>query len=453
MGNDQVFATAWLRAAIFCAAVGAGVANQAAASDSLPELAKRVGVRVLAEGTSDEDVLMATKARLPWSRMSASSRRRGAEILSNVSQYRRMPQLQYQVNPEVYRYLVRHPDVAVSTWRVMGISKLEMWQTGEFEYEASAADGSEGIADVLYQDPNQCLFIVQGKYTSPLLPAAIQASALVWLQYRMVHAPDGTPLVNQQVEAFIHFPSNTVDVIARLASRVTNSILDRNVFEVSLYAKMMSKAAEQEPEWVEHLAGRMEGVLPQRRQELINVACGQAFPAASMMAAERQSGGRATMLLPHSQSRRHLDVSLQELHRHAPVAVAENDAAKADNGRDEVAFPLILEVVTFSRNQDGSVSQTTSRPGSHTSDVPSLSGSEPMLPPLSGSPSSADGDPRPLKEATVIRAQEQDANADGARKPADTKPPAESASPSEQPLRPAQPEQAAGPQVAAPQAG
>ena len=86
-----------------------------------------------------------------------------------------MPSLQYEVNPGLYQYLINHPDVAISTWRVMGISKLQMFHTAQFEYEASAADGSVGIADILWRDGNQFLFIVQGTYTSPLLPGAIDA--------------------------------------------------------------------------------------------------------------------------------------------------------------------------------------------------------------------------------------------------------------------------------------
>ena len=31
-----------------------------------------------------------------------------------------MPSLQYPVDPNMYQYLINHPDVAVSTWRAMG---------------------------------------------------------------------------------------------------------------------------------------------------------------------------------------------------------------------------------------------------------------------------------------------------------------------------------------------
>ena len=245
-----------------------------AEAQDLQELAAKVGVRILAEATSDKQMLAYTKQRMPYNRMSVGARQRANLILDDLSQYRRMPSLQYPVDPNIYQYLINHPDVAVSTWRAMGISKLEMSQVADFEFTASAADGSEGDADVLWRDGNQCLFIVEGKYSSPILPSAIEASALVWLQYRFVKDNKGGYLVNQQVETFIRFPSAAVDTFAKMASRLTNTILDRNVFEVSLYARMMSQASEKDPVWIEQVADRMDGVLPQRKIELVRVSRG-----------------------------------------------------------------------------------------------------------------------------------------------------------------------------------
>lgn len=245
-----------------------------AQAQSLEELSKKVGVRVLAEASSDKQVLANTKQRLPFNRMSRGAQQRALDILRSLSQYRRMPSLQYPVDPNIYQYLINHPDVAVSTWRAMGISQLQMVQTAPFEFEASASDGSDGTADVLWRDGNQCLFIVEGNYNSPILPNPVQAKALVWLQYRFVKTTAGEYLVNQQVETFIHFPSAAIETIAKIATSLTNAILDRNVYEVSLYARMMSQAGQKDPEWMTQVAMRMDGVEPQRKTELVRVSRG-----------------------------------------------------------------------------------------------------------------------------------------------------------------------------------
>lgn len=259
-----------------------------ATGDQIEDLAARVGVNVIASGTSDQRALQSAASRIPYPKMSVRSRERVAKIVQNLSQYRRMPSLQYEVNPDMYLYLMRHPDVAVSTWRVMGISQLQMFQKDTFEFAASAIDGSEGIADVVWRDHHQCLFIAEGHYNSPLLPTSINASALVWLQFRFVKTEDGRTLVNQQVETFIHFPSAAIETIARMASRITNTILDRNVFEVSLYARMMSQATEKDPAWLAEVAARMEGVDAARRTELAALTnSARSFDSRSPLTADR----------------------------------------------------------------------------------------------------------------------------------------------------------------------
>jgi hypothetical protein len=193
-------------------------------------------------------------------------------IIDDCSQYRRLPSLQYSIDEPMYRYLLQHPDVAVSTWRVMGISRFEMWQTGPLEYEAKAVDGSEGIADILYQDANQMVFVCQGTYHNVLLPKPLEASALIWFRATYTPAPDGTHTVSQKADVFVKFPSTAFSAVAKMLTPVTNGMMDRNLFEVSLYSSMMSRAVRDEPEWVIQVADQMEGVLPQRRGELIEVA-------------------------------------------------------------------------------------------------------------------------------------------------------------------------------------
>lgn len=249
--------------------------TQAVATDSrITDLANKAGIRILRDSSSDKQMQRTAAAQVPLNRMSRQSQQRANHLLQHTSQYRRMPTLQYEVDASLYQYLINHPDVAIATWRVMGISKLNMWQNAPFEYSAEANDGSRGQADVLWRDGNQCLFVVQGAYHSPLLPTAIEASALVWMRYRFERTRDNRILVNQQIETFINFPSPAIQTIAKLASMVTNSILDRNVMEVSLYAQMMSRAVKKDPNWVEEVAARMDGVPEHRKVELTRVARG-----------------------------------------------------------------------------------------------------------------------------------------------------------------------------------
>ncbi len=252
--------------------IATSVGTPAASADQLEELTKQAGIRIVSKGESSAELEKKTSAALPMAQLSADNRKRVSEIVNDCNQYRRLPTLQYTVDEPMYRYLLEHPDVAVSTWRVMGISRFEMWQTGPMEYEAKAVDGSEGLADVLYRDKNQMLFICEGLYHNPVLPKPLQASALIWFRATFTPNAEGTHVVSQRADVFVRFPSNGVSAVAKVLSPITNPLMDRNLFEISLYSSMMSRAVRDEPEWVVQVAQQLEGVLPQRKNELMAVA-------------------------------------------------------------------------------------------------------------------------------------------------------------------------------------
>ncbi|MCH2212823.1 MAG: hypothetical protein MK110_16080 [Fuerstiella sp.] len=234
----------------------------------MTEMAARAGIKIAAPGRSSARLRDSKLKQLPWKQISPASQIRIREVLDKCAQYRQLPELHYEVRPDIYRYLVEHPDVSVSTWRVMGISKVQMWQTAALQFEATAPDGSFGVADVLYRDQSQCLLLFDGTYNSPLLPRPITAAGLVWLRYDYRPAADGKTQVRQKLDVFVSFPSITARAMALLISPVTNMMMDRNAFEISLYSRMMSQAAENDPEWIEQIASQLDSVLPQRRKEL-----------------------------------------------------------------------------------------------------------------------------------------------------------------------------------------
>ncbi|MCA9034974.1 MAG: hypothetical protein KDA91_07590 [Planctomycetaceae bacterium] len=274
-----------------------GLLSPAHAGSELEDLAIRAGFRILSQGDSSGTAQNQAIAGIPLRGMTPRNRERAEQVIEKCNQFRKLPDLQYSVDVPIYRYLLQHPDVAVSTWRVMGISRFEMWQTGHMEYEARAADGSEGLADILYRDDNQCVFICDGSYHNPLLPKPLQAVALIWFRNYFSPAVDGTQVVTQKADVFVSFSSLGLSTFAKVLTPVTNSLMDRNLFEVSLYASLMSRAVRDEPEWIIQVAQQMDGVLPQRSGELMAIARQpRIVPADSRAVSEKSRDDRKQLL-------------------------------------------------------------------------------------------------------------------------------------------------------------
>ena len=224
-------------------------------------------IETRAEGNSSRDIRDEAIRQLPISKLSRQGQSDASRILRNVSLYRRLPTFEIDSDRRTYEFFVQHPDVAVSMWRAMNISRVQMWQVGPLEYETDTRDGTIGTVQVLYRSEQQCLILCKGQFQSPMLPKPIEAWAMMHLQPH--HKGQGK--VVHTVDLFVWFPSTAVETIAKIISPVSYRFADRNFEEVSLFVEMMSAAMMYHPDWVSHLAGRLDGVLPERPQQLMEV--------------------------------------------------------------------------------------------------------------------------------------------------------------------------------------
>lgn len=296
-----------------------------------------IDVEVVSSGSSVAAMRKKALTDLPLEKIPADLRPKVDEITKSISLFRRMPTLKFTADPDVYSFFLAHPDVAVSLWRVMDISTFEMWQTGPTSYEADSHDGSTGAVEVLHSSADRQLVLCEGSFKSPLLLKPIKARSLLHLQPTFQKGADGQTTVTHTLDMFVSFPSQPVDITAKLISPVSHAMADRNFREVSLWVAMMNVGMVQHPDWVEQLAGKMDGVLEVRRGQLLKVAL-QANIAARRRELQRQTGQR--------------EVPIDEVM--AVLRKAAQDGAATKSPTKEGAIPASAELKGESRVEPAS---------------------------------------------------------------------------------------------------
>jgi hypothetical protein len=225
-------------------------------------------LRTVQPGNSSAAMRKEALAELSLNGLSFAQREKAARVLGSVGLFRRLPTLDMEADPEVYAYLLSHPDVAVSTWRAMEISKFQLRPTAAGVYHADAGDGSVGTVEVWRSNPQETLIYCDGAFKSPLLARPIVARSIMRLKTRCYEDARGMPRVEHTGDVFVEFPSQTVDTVARLVSPVSHLIADRNFRQLTLYAHLMSQAMSRQPGWVATIARRMDSSDAQRTEFL-----------------------------------------------------------------------------------------------------------------------------------------------------------------------------------------
>ena len=230
------------------------------------------GLTITQAGTSSSAVKKQAIADISLERIAPETRLKAQTILKNTSLYRRLPTISFEVDRNVYAYFLRHPDMAVASWRAMGISKLTLESQPPNKYVADAGDGSKGTVEVIYSSPEETLIACDGAFKSPLVAKPIVARSLMRLQAKFHTDAEGRLMATHTGDVFVEFPSQTVETVAKIISPVSYSIADRNFKQLTFFAHMMTVAMSKQPGWVEAVAKRMDGVTEPQREEFLQLA-------------------------------------------------------------------------------------------------------------------------------------------------------------------------------------
>lgn len=248
-------------------------------------------VETLARGSSSRSTLRDALDRLPLEELSEEERSRVNNVLKHRSMFRRLPTISIDASQEVYTHLTHNPECVVGIWRVLGISKFTLDQTGPTRWYGDAGDGSTGTIDVLSRTPNRHLLLCTGRYKSPLLARPIEATAVMHLQTQYQQGDNQQPKIVHGLDLFVMFPSHTIDTVARVIAPVSHMIADRNFRELSLFVRFMNVAMERQPGWVERTIQQIDGVSREQRLELMKVSARAYVDGQSRMA--RTEGANA----------------------------------------------------------------------------------------------------------------------------------------------------------------
>ncbi|MFO0919010.1 MAG: hypothetical protein U0872_11930 [Planctomycetaceae bacterium] len=275
------------------------------------------GLTVVKSGSSAGATKRQAIAELPLDRLPMEQRQKVQAVVDGLGLYRRLPSISFEVDRDVYAFFLQNPDVAVSSWRAMGISKFTISEIGPHVYQADAGDGSQGSVEVFYATPEDTLIFCRGAFKSPLVSKPIVANSVMRVQAKFERLPDGRIQATHHGDVYVEFPSQTVETVAKLISPVSHVIADRNFKQLTFFAHMMTVAMARQPGWIEALAERMDDLDDRQRTEFLKLS------AATYVAARQREAATLGQTLSVEELLRPLrQVSATDAERPAGVKLA-----------------------------------------------------------------------------------------------------------------------------------
>ncbi len=209
---------------------------------------------------------------MPLDKLDRNTRDAVWSIVSRPSIFRRLPTQVIDCDPDMHLFLVRHPEVIVNIWSVMGISKVAMERTGPASYRASDGAGTVGMVKYLYSSQDTHVIYAEGNYDGPLTTKPMKARCVLLLKTGGQRDASGRSFVTNRLDVFVTIDNLGVEFIAKTFQPLVNKSADYNFAETASFVSNVSHTSETNPNGMLRLAGKLQKVPAEVRQQFAETA-------------------------------------------------------------------------------------------------------------------------------------------------------------------------------------
>jgi hypothetical protein len=224
------------------------------------------------EANSSDQVRKLAIRGIPLDKFDPSLRARVESILTTTSVFRRLPVRVVECHPEMYSFLMNHPDVIVNIWRVLGVTQLEARETGAGRYEVADHVGTSGTIELIYQTQDTHIALAEGRYEGAMSLRPAKGRCLLVFKTGYVHETDGRYYITTRLDSFLSIEPGAAELVTRILQPVVGKVADNNFTQSIAFLGSMSRTAEVNPRGVERLSNKLTEVQPANRQGLAAIA-------------------------------------------------------------------------------------------------------------------------------------------------------------------------------------
>ncbi|MBI3839638.1 MAG: hypothetical protein HY288_17085 [Planctomycetia bacterium] len=209
---------------------------------------------------------------VPLDKLEENIRPKVTATLSNATIYRRLPIQVIDCDPDLYLFLVRHPEVIVGIWEVMKISNVALERTGPDTFRASDGAGTLCQVKFCYSNHETQVIYAEGSYDGPLFSRPVRAKCVLVLKSGYMQETNGRHYVTSRMDTFIQIDHVGVEILAKTLQPLVHRSADYNFVETAGFLGTVSRAAELNAAGMQRLAGKLPNLEPEVRQRFVDLS-------------------------------------------------------------------------------------------------------------------------------------------------------------------------------------
>jgi hypothetical protein len=221
--------------------------------------------------TSKEARLSAIQS-IPFEKLKPEARKKVSAVLAKTTIFRRLPVHVAPCDPDLYLFLVRHPDVLVGVWEELGVSDFRMAEVSPEVFHLADGSTATAKAELIYKNHDTHIVYCEGKYQGKLLPRPITGQSVMILRTGYLREADGRFYITSRLDVFTHVDNATADFLTRTLEPIVGKIADHNFLQVTSFVGSLSRTTQSNHRGIQRLSRELHRVKPKIREEFSNLA-------------------------------------------------------------------------------------------------------------------------------------------------------------------------------------
>jgi len=198
------------------------------------------------------------------SQLPADERQRLETIVKSSFASTRVEHAPYVVRPDIWQYLLDHPEFATHVSRALKLARYRIWQ----EQGALWLDdgwGVKGQFTIVYAAPGRRLMYARGHFEQKLLPD-IRGQAVATLEYSFRADGEGQTVVATSASGYVQVDNAVLNTLGKIAAPLVQAKADREAGLLLRTFERVTRALDERPAEVYQLLSERPDV-PRRELE------------------------------------------------------------------------------------------------------------------------------------------------------------------------------------------
>ncbi|MFK7737289.1 MAG: hypothetical protein AB8B50_14745 [Pirellulaceae bacterium] len=223
------------------------------------------------QGNSSRAVRSDAVRSIPISRLPRKLQSSVRDVVEKPSFFRRMPTQQIECDPEVFRLLVRRPEVMVNIWQIMGITNVSAERVSPYAFVADDGVGTHCRCDLIYATDNLHIYFGEGDYDGSMTPRGVTGNCICVLRSQNTQNSAGETVVRGTMDVFLKLDNFGADILAKSVAPFVGKTADFNFVETAKFMSQISQVCVLSPLGAKTLASKLTNVQPAVQQEFARV--------------------------------------------------------------------------------------------------------------------------------------------------------------------------------------